>query len=540
MATARAVFPARPPGLPVTPDDETVIIQLRSAAARDRRATLLVALAATVVSVAATVYFYRQHAVLGIRDSYSHLEISRRVLVGESVGIAQLGGIWLPLPHVLQSLFAWNWTLYRTGLAGSLVSMAGFVGSVTFIYKIVRILDARHIWPAVAGAAVFATNADLLYQQSTSMDELPCYCFILCAVHWLLKWSDTGRPGHVLTAGLSSMAAMMCRYEAWFLGPIYVLCVVVMSRRLGYGWRDTRGLGLVIAVFGVLIPAGGWMAYNWLIFGSPVNFLYGPNSSADQMKGLPEPEIGDWRLTFKAFGTAVTADIGLAVLGAGVLALAVFLARERLSAKSLPVLSLIGVVPFLLYSIEGGQVGISTPTVNGGLFNLRFGLFALLPAAILIGYLAGRVAGRLPARLGRPAGAALLAVLAALSATTFATHGVVLAAEAAANRATQATAAQTGDFLAAHTRGLILIDMVRNERVAFPVLDRTVYSGTRDSHGNLWNRALRDPRAYGITVLVMRTTAADRDLVSADLANSPQLGAYRLVYQNPDYAVYAR
>jgi len=80
----------------------------------------------------------------------------------------------------------------------------------------------------------------------------------------------------VLTASLASMLAMLCRYENWFLGPVYVICVAVMARGLGYNWRDVRGLGLVMAVFGVAASSTGWLLYNWLIFGSPLYFLHGP------------------------------------------------------------------------------------------------------------------------------------------------------------------------------------------------------------------------------------------------------------------------
>jgi hypothetical protein len=533
MAAVTPATPAFPGARSAPPEADTMLIQLRPT--RDRWTPVLIGLAATVISVAALSYFTRQHSILGIRDSYSHLEISRRVVVGKSVGIAQLGGIWLPVPHILQALFAWNWTLYSTGLAGSFVSMGAYIGCALFIYKITWVLTGYRRWPAVVGALVFMTNANVLYQQSTSMDELPSYCFTLAAVYGLVQWGATKQARYVLTASLASMLAMLCRYEEWYLGLLYVVCVVVMARRLGYSWRDTRGLGLLMALFGVAISSAGWLVYNWVIFGSPVNFLYGPNSSADQMATQQtEPEIGSWRLTLKAYGVAVTSDLGLVVAVLAVIALIVFLARERLSARSLPVLALTMVVPFFVYSLETGQEPIGIPSINGGLTNLRFGLIALLPAAILIGYLVGL----LPKAFTAPVAAAAVLALAALSATTFTGHQVVLQTEAAENRAGQLTPAEAANYLADHTSGPILIDMVRNERVAFPVLDRTVYSGTRDALGNVWSRALAGPQSAGVEVLVMRTTPTDRDKVYLALYGTPMLKAYKLVYRNADYQVY--
>jgi Glucosyl transferase GtrII/Dolichyl-phosphate-mannose-protein mannosyltransferase len=499
------------------------------------RAAWLVGWIAAVLAIGTTAYYLHQNIILGTTDSYRHLEISRRILAGRSTGIAQLGGIWLPLPHIMQSLFAWNWTLYRTGLAGSIVSMSCYVGCSVLIYKIVRIMTGQRGWPAFVAALIFMTNADVLYQQTTSMEELPTYAFTLGAVYGLLHWSKSRKPTHVLTAGVCSLAAMLCRYEAWFLGVMYVLCVILMARRLGYSWRDTRGLALVMALFGAASAAGGWLVYNWVIFGNPLYFLDAPGSSVDEVvHGGFEPEIGNWPLTLRAYGTAVVSDLGLLVVGLGALGLVVFLIRERLSNKALPVLALTMVIPFFLWTLESGHEPFGTPTINGGLTNFRFGLIVLLPAVILIGYLLDA----LPEAAVVPAAVSVLSVMVVLAVVTFGTHQVALVTEAQQNVAAQEPEAEAGAFLQTFTTGPILIDTVGNERVAFPVLDRTVYLGTRDNQVNIYARALADPRSEGIDVIVMRTTPGDTDQVYANLFARPGLARYQMVYQNADYSVY--
>lgn len=501
---------------------------------RDRGAWLIGG-AAALLAIAATAYFSHEGIILGTTDSYRHLEISRRILAGRTTGIAQLGGIWLPLPHMLQALFAWDWTLYRTGLAGSIVSMACFVACSVLIYKTVRILADRHTWPAVVSALIFMTNADLLYQQTTSMEELPTYAFTLGAVYSLLLWGKTRKPTLVLTAGICSMAAMLCRYEAWFLGLAYVACVILMSRRMGYSWRDTRGLGLVMALFGAATAAGGWLVYNWVIFGNPLYFIDAPGSSADEVvHNSTEIEIGSWPLTLRAYGTAVVSDIGLVVIGLGVIGLLVFLARERLSNRSLPVLAMTSVIPFFLWTLESGHEPFGTPTLNGGLTNFRFGLIVLLPAVILVGYLLGA----LPEAAEVPASVSTLAVVLMLAVVTFGTHQIALVTEARQDIAQQDSEAEAGAFLQEDTDGPILIDTVGNERAAFPVLDRTVYVGTRQNQVNIYARALSDPRAEGIDVIIMRITPGYQDQVYANLFGTAALKQYRMVYENADYAVY--
>ena len=74
---------------------------------------------ACVASSASCWYFFQHHQILLYDDSISHLRIARRVFDNTTPGLAQLGGVWLPLPHVLMLPFIWNDYLWRTGLAGS-------------------------------------------------------------------------------------------------------------------------------------------------------------------------------------------------------------------------------------------------------------------------------------------------------------------------------------------------------------------------------------------------------------------------------------
>ena len=158
---------------------ETVVIRLGRT--RDRT-SLLVGLIAAGLSIASTCYYVRHQLVLGYQDSFSHLEISRRVVSGLSPGIAQLGGVWLPVPQLLQGLFSWDYTLYRTGLAGVAVSMASYVVATVLLDRLIGLFSGDRRWPAVAGAMVFAVNVNVLYQQSTAMDELPFYAFTIAVV----------------------------------------------------------------------------------------------------------------------------------------------------------------------------------------------------------------------------------------------------------------------------------------------------------------------------------------------------------------------
>jgi hypothetical protein len=314
-----------------------------------------------------------------------------------------------------------------------------------------------------------------------------------------------------------------------------VACVAVMARRLGHTWRDVRGLALVAAVFGVASSAISWLFYNWAIFGSPLNFLTGEDSAKAQTVGRQDPEIGSWPTTLHAYATAATANLGLAVIGVAVAALGFVLYRERGSARTLPVLCLLLLIPFLVLSVESGQVALGVPEINGDLYNLRFGLAPILPAALLIGHLLSHWPRRWPAPVAILTTAALVT---AVTGTAFARQQIVLAAEASGASEFLAPQAQVAGVLVSETTGTILMNAFGNERVLFPVLERTVYEGSKNSHADLWRRALDNPAASGIKVIVMRANTPTPDDVYVALHGSPMLDDYRMVFQNDRYSVY--
>ncbi len=58
-------------------------------------------LCASLASISSLIYYFQNHQILLMNDSYSHMLIARRVFDNLTPGITQLGGIWLPLPHIL-------------------------------------------------------------------------------------------------------------------------------------------------------------------------------------------------------------------------------------------------------------------------------------------------------------------------------------------------------------------------------------------------------------------------------------------------------
>src|ERR1700722_15304418 len=107
-------------------------------------ATLLVIAAACLLSVAAYLHFYPHGQTIAYGDAKSHLLIARRVIFADTPGAGQLGGVWLPLPHILMLPFIWNNWAYYSGFAGSVVMMICYVVCTMFVYKITWRLTGRH------------------------------------------------------------------------------------------------------------------------------------------------------------------------------------------------------------------------------------------------------------------------------------------------------------------------------------------------------------------------------------------------------------
>src|ERR1035438_9286892 len=121
-------------------------------------------------SAAAVWFFCGRGWLLSYGDAEAHLNIARRILDSQTPGYDQVGTAWLPLPHWLmlpfvRLPFGKEDALWLNGLAGAIPAALGFLVAGTFLYLAAyRIFDCR--WAAVAAAALFALNPNVLYLQS--------------------------------------------------------------------------------------------------------------------------------------------------------------------------------------------------------------------------------------------------------------------------------------------------------------------------------------------------------------------------------------
>jgi hypothetical protein len=375
-------------------------------------------------------------------DAVAHLGIARRILDTRNPGLVQLGGVWLPLPHLLMLPFVQKMSLWQSGLAGTWPSLACYILSVVGLYRLCRrLLKPR--WALVA-TAFYAVNPNLLYLATTAMTE-PLF---LAELIWIalvtieaieaIRNAQSGRAvRNLIGLGLLILAAVFTRYDGWVVGAVAWCLVTWHLRRAPQMRRHLLvpfGILTVLAISGPLL----WLWYNQHFYHDPLDFMRGPYSApaiekrtsprgSRHYRGWHNPA---WALLFYTRTAQVVAaawETGFLLMVSAVIGLWAMV-KQRLPRASL---LLWLPLPFYVYSVAYGSVPIFIPQLYPhSYYNARYGM-ELLPALAVFASIAvaaleaewmtatgSRKAGR--ARLLYPAalGLALLNPLAMTFGTT--------------------------------------------------------------------------------------------------------------------------
>jgi hypothetical protein len=564
------------------------------------RPTVIVIAVACVLSVAAYLHFYPGGETIAYGDAKSHLLIARRVIFADTPGAGQLGGVWLPLPHILMLPFVWDTWAYYSGFAGSVVMMACYVTCTVLVYKCVWQLTCR-AWAAAAGAAVFALNPNVLYMQATPMTELLMFVTMMGAVYGVLRWTQTGGHLYLLGAGLGALLCALTRYEGWTLAvtltAVVLYCsltglpvaarllvtgfvtaslllaalgvarlgwaagaVVVPAALLGYAWlrhryhrNDWDSTEGQLLTFGILGAAGplAWMIWNWAIFGGPFAFQNGAYAKPSLWVDAGEKAVHHLWISLRTYEIATVDNLTAPVTILAVAGLAAYLWRFRGAVESWPVLALLVMFPLFVVTLYKGQRPLHVYQYYYNFYNVRFGLVMILPASIMTGVLAAWLADALARQrpASRPRASAVLQVLpaaaglaaaAAIAVSQLASGAIVTLTEPLATQATPTSqhAQAAALWLRAHyTGGLLLMESYGNEEVAF---DSRVPLQDQVYEGSyrIWSPALSNPSGHDITWIVMRTETNHTDQVYQALYGSTLIDGYRQVWRNHDYIMY--
>jgi hypothetical protein len=330
------------------------------------RAAFWVALLLPLWSAAAVWFFHARGWLLYYGDAEAHLNIARRIFDSTTPGYDQIGTVWLPLPHALMLPFVRVDALWRSGLAGSIPSAFCFVAAGLFLFA-----AARRIFgsapAAVAAAAVFALNPNMLYLQSIAMTEASFAAALAGLLYFSVRFRETQGWGSLVGAALAACAGTLTRYDGWFLLPFAAAYFFLTAK---------RGRLRVAVLFCAIAGAGPlyWLFHNWWLTGDPLDFFRGPYSAKAIQAGRPYPGKGDWADAWLYYRTAARLCAGPVLALAAIAGVAALLLKRAFWP-----LALLALPPvFYVWSVHSSGLPIHVPELwPHSWYNTRYGLAAL-------------------------------------------------------------------------------------------------------------------------------------------------------------------
>lgn len=512
------------------------------------RSLLIIAI---ILSSIAIFISYQHGWIIAYGDAESHLNIAKRVISSLTPGFSQLGGIWLPLPHLLMVPLVYSDFLWRSGLAGSIVSGISFIASNFFLYKTLYLLT-KDQGSSFLGSLIFVTNPNILYMQTTPMTELPLITFFIISTYFFFKFllKDTDYLS-LIFAAFFGLCASLSRYDGWFLvgteaGVIGLYYILREFLKGGFHFKKQAGfikllegqtiLFSTLAFLGIAL----WLLWDLLILGDPLYFTHSQfSANAQQQSWLARGELPAYKnllVSFLYYFVTVDANSGFIIFLLGAVGLIVYLIRERKLTSYL--LLLLFFVPFIfnIITLFMGESVIFIPTLTPAsyqwrLFNVRYGMLMIPTLAFLIGFLAYKT------RYFKP----LIVVCLVIQLFLFGSgYQSVVTLQDGTSGLSASKQPDAQHFLATHyDHGLVLLDdyarTISIIRTGIPMQD-IIYVGNKP----YWEISLKEPEKYA-TWVVMQKDDTVWDSIYDNPATQARLYKYfQKVYTSPTILIFKR
>lgn len=486
----------------------------------------------SIISVICFLVYLFNGLALSYNDARSHLDIGRRVVEGLKPGLAQIGSVWLPLPHLLMIPTIWNDTMWHTGLSGALQSMISFVATGILIYLYLQKLKIGWLG-RIIGVFVFVANVNVLFMQSIAMTELLLLATMTAGSYYLLVWVLDEKIVNFIKAAGFIMLSSLIRYDGWFLFLFAGLLILIITFKKK-GYKVTEGtliLYSTLAGVGIFL----WFLWNALIFKDPFYFAFGPFSAhAQQEQLLAAGNLatkGDLILSVKTYIIALLYNSYVTTVLIGTLGVILFwLSKIKLDVK---IVALALLAP-LIFNILALYLGHSVLFIQGMYgntwFNVRYGIMLAPSIAIFAGYAVDKL---------KDLRWVLIGILAMTSFFAFVNNDAVTIDDASVG-SSQKNVSEVSGWLyhnARNTSGFVLISAASHDAILFSSqlpMKKFIHEGT----GDYWDVAITRPEKWARWV-ILRTDDTN-DLTFRELKdNAPTWQEkYTLVAHYPFADIY--
>lgn len=497
----------------------------------EAHATLLISLVLSAISVVAFLIYLFDKLGLAYNDARSHLDIARRVVEGLTPGFAQLGSVWLPLPHLLMVPTVWNNFFWHTGLSGALQSMIGFVITGILIYAFLKAINVG-LYGRLFGVFIFVANLNILYLQSTAMTELLLLVTMTAGAYELLLWERTEKMTHFIWMSFFIMLATLVRYDGWFLF-LFAAGIIAILTFIKRGYKVTEGrlfFFFTLAGFGIVL----WFLWNLAIFKDPLYFIYGPYSAHTQQEQLLAAgnlaTKGNMLFSIKTyfFALAYNSNTFILLLGIAGLALMAFDKKIKLTTK-LVLVALLAPLFFNILALYMGQSVLFIAGIDGNTwFNVRYGIMMMPSIAVFVGYLVHR----LPSLR-----VVLVGLVLMITAFTFINQDAVTIDDARVG-SSQKNVTEVSSWLNQHAMnqdGYVLISVASHDAIVFSSglpMSKFIHEGT----GKYWQMATANPDKWARWI-IMRTND-ENDQTFKLIHNTPGFAHFQKVESYPFADIY--
>jgi hypothetical protein len=360
-----------------------------------------------LVAVGSLYYFFSRGLTNLYGDGLAHVEGARRLFDSLTPGYPEIGSAWLPLYHILAAPLALNTYLWRTGLAGSLISAAAFVVTAWFLFRLSFELNCG-LFAAILSLVIFCLCPSMAYLATVPLTEALALMWAVLVVFGLFRFQQSGKTGALIGTAVAAFFGTLTRYDGWFLLPFAAAFVFwARSGEWRLRFRHTLVFSL-IAGFGPIL----WFLHGAYRYGNALDFYNGPHSAkafyAQQLAttAFRYPTDGSYLISARYYLADLIWNMGAWPLEFALLGLMIWALDAHERGRRACVLLFL--VPFVFYvqSMAHSAVPIYVPSLFPfTYYNLRYGIEMLPAVAIFPSFL-------LPSHVAPRARAVLLAILA--------------------------------------------------------------------------------------------------------------------------------